>query len=381
MDCLVLCDDVDCQEFLLEISKQLLEMHLKPRLVLRQHFSSVIAKSKHLPPFILLRESVDRIENIPAVINFHRKNPSFAMIKDQQGEILSINPALVELSGALPSVNDSSKIFSATNARLVKKLLPTKPPHIIVLSHNRDIYLTLTLNSLLFSLQPHISDVPITLALSNPTEAVIECAKRFQATYPSIEVLIISENTHMATPLYILQYLEIAERLPETFMIFEDDFILPSSVKDLYPNWPWWFALRLKTNDMVAWLPSFDNCPTAVNNYIDQHNITINRNIIPGSRWLTNQNNLHLALSGNAVACNTALYKLCAKRSNFGYPVDTELSALVANASCPTIFGYHIGWNQEQDGFSNLAKRTWPPVPKVANIADLRTKTSMQIKL
>ena len=381
MDCLILCDDIDCQELSYELIDTLLTFKLKPKLILRQHFNTLMKESQHLPPFLFFNESTARIENFMAVLEFHRSNPSFGLLKDRQGIILSINPSQVEVINGEPIVKDLSKIFTASNATAGQKLLPVNPPHILLLAHNRSLYLELTLNSLLFSLRPNVNQVPIALVLISPTEEVISTATKFHHNYPHLNILQITENTHMATPLFILQYLENLNKLPETFMVYEDDFILPSSAKTLYPNWPWWFAHRLKINDMVAWLPSLDNCPTAVTRYINQHNLQISRTSIPGSRWVDSSHNYHLAMSGNAVACKTQLYRLCAKRSNFGYPVDNELNSLAATLSCPTLFGYHIGWNQEQDGFGHLEGRTWPEVSKTATITDVIKKESMEVRL
>jgi len=371
MDCLILCDDIDSQELSYELVEMCLIHKLKSKLVLRQHFKSLIENSRSLPPFLFFNESAARIENFASVIDFHRKNLSFGMIRDQQGVPLSLNPSQVEIFNGEPVVKDLSKIFTAANASVSHKLLPIQPPHIFLLAHNRPLYLELSLNSLLFSLQPNSDKVPITLVLIAPSEEVISTALNFHQKHSYLNILQIAENTHMATPIFVLQYLENKNQLPESFMVYEDDFILPSSIKNLYPNWPWWFAHRLKVHDLVAWLPSLDNCPTSVKWYINHHNLQITRNSIPGSRWMDNSTNSHLAMSGNAVACNTKRYRLCAKRSGYGYPVDTELTSLAANISCPTVFGYHIGWNQEQDGFSKLDGRIWPKVSKTATIKDL----------
>jgi len=381
MDCLILCDDIDCQELSHDLVATCLAHKLKPKLVLRQHLKTVIENSRHLPPFLFYRESATRIANFISVIDFHRKNPAFGMLRDAQGTILSLNPSLIEVFDGEPIVKDLSQIFTVANANASHKLLPIKPPHILLLAHNRPLYLELALNSLLFSLQPNIEQLTISLVLIAPTEEVITVATKFQQKFPHLGILQIIENTHMATPLFILQHLENNNALPETFMVYEDDFILPSSVKTLYPNWPWWFAYRLKVHDMVAWLPSLDNCPPSVRWYINQHSLHITRNNIYGSRWLDNSQNYHLAMSGNAVACNTQRYRLCAKRSNFGYPVDTELNALASNVSCPTVFGYHIGWNQEQDGFDKLDGRVWPKVAKKATVMDLVKKETSIINL
>jgi hypothetical protein len=381
MDCLILCDDIDSQELSYDLVETCLVFKLKPKLVLRQHFKALIENSRQLPPFLFFNETALRIENFIAVIDFHRKNPSFGIIRDTQGTIMSLNPSQIEIFNGEPVVKDLSKIFTASNAKTSYKLLPNKPPHILFLAHDRPLYLELSLNSLLFSLQPNADQVPITLILIAPTEEVVSAALKFQQKHPYLKILQIVENSHMATPLFVLQYLENKNQLPETFMVYEDDFILPNSVKSSYPNWPWWFAHRLAVHDMVAWLPSLDNCPTAIKWYINQHNLQITRNNIPGSRWLDSSLNNHLAISGNAVACNTQRYRLCAKRSNFGYPVDTELNSLASNISCPTVFGYHIGWNQEQDGFAKLDGRTWPKVAKKATIVDLLTKEATIIDL
>lgn len=185
----------------------------------------------------------------------------------------------------------------------------------------------------------------------------------------------------MATPSFVLKYLETCNIFPESILVMEDDFILPTAAKTHYPNWPWWFALRLQHSDLVAWLPSLENCPDAVRKYINRYKLNISRNWLEGSRWLSTSNNFSLAMGGTAVAVKTETYKICAQRSATGYPVDTELAALASNVSGPTLFGYHIGWNQEQDGYGSLTARSWPKVTRTTVITDLETGESRQVSL
>lgn len=381
MDAVILSDDIDCPEMLTSLTFELLQYKLKPKIILREHFKTLVEESKHLPPFLFFNESSCRIENFKVVLDFHQKTSDFAIVEDKSGNILSINPALVDICNGEPIIRDTVKKFTASNANLSRHLLPVSPPQIVLMSHSRDVYLELTVNSLLHSLQPHIEKVPIIIALSEPTAKVVECAKKFQKNYPHIEVLEIKENTHMATPLFILKYLELRNRYPETFMIMEDDFILPSSIKDIYPAWPWLFANRLKIHDMVGWLPSLDNFPTTVSKYVNFHGIKISRNFTPGCRWVNSGNNYNLAMSGNAVACKTTFYQLCSMRSQLGFPMDTELRALAPNISAPVIPGYHIGWNQVQDGHPKLDNRPWPGVLTTAHFTDCRKNESFTVTL
>ena len=71
MDCLILCDDIDCQPLSQDLVSLCLAEKLKPKLVLRQHFKTVIEESRHLPPFLLFNETAARIDNF---INVQAEN-------------------------------------------------------------------------------------------------------------------------------------------------------------------------------------------------------------------------------------------------------------------------------------------------------------------
>lgn len=380
MEALILCDEIDCQAYKNELARDLLAQGLKPKFVLRQHLSKVLDESKHLPPFLFYPESTYRIEHPKSVLTFHRKNTDFGLLQTSSGIPLSINPTKVLVKNDRPETENDSLIFTTSNISVERKLLPVTPPHIILIGHNREDYLRLTLNSLLFSLAENVSLVPLTLALVSPSSRVVDVAKQFKLLHPHIQMLRIEDNTHMATPRFVIKYLETCDIFPESILVMEDDFILPSTAKIHYHNWPWWFALRLQHSDLVAWIPSLENCPEAVQKHINRHKLNITRNS-DGSRWLSKTNNFNLAAGGSAVAVKTETYAICTQRSAFGYPVDTELEALAANISGPTLFGYHIGWNQEQDGYGSLTARSWPRISKTTVIADLETGLSRSISL
>jgi len=82
-----------------------------------------------------------------------------------------------------------------------------------------------------------------------------------------------------------------------------------------------------------------------------------------------------------SLVSNVAFYKLCSAKTPSGYPADNELNGLAANISCPTLFGYHIGWNQEQDGLAKLEGRIWPKIERVATVTNFITAETKTVKI
>jgi hypothetical protein len=155
--------------------------------------------------------------------------------------------------------------------------------------------------------------------------------------------------------------------------MFEEDFILPQHTKFVLPFWIQQFSSRLDSFDVVDFQTSIENqCfdfyrsslheTKKVVSYPFQHNWTYN---IDSSVQLT----------GNGHAVKTDSYI----RGNFTEPNyikgDGQLFEESKKVSISSIKGYHIGWNQEMDGFPQIGNWSrWPKPPKVEQeVIDCKT--------
>jgi len=223
------------------------------------------------------------------------------------------------------------------------------PPHIFVITHHRDVYLRLSLNSLLFSID---DTIPVTIFLNGATDAVKGVALEFMGRYSNIDVVEVEKNCYHAIIGFAVQYCQ-----PDSFVVWEEDFILPPITRVLFPNWPYQFAHRLKTFDLVGWAPITENV-----SYWDKRL----GGIFPRTDyrfydWVYGCRDGHKdhwvssveepLLLGQALAMTTEFWKSCPKDPKWGVPVDGELVGWAKRGYClPGLRGYHIGWNSQMDG-------------------------------
>ena len=219
----------------------------------------------------------------------------------------------------------------------------TKPkvdevPRIILTTYHRDIYLRLTLNSLMASLK-FCPEVPVSIILNDSPRDVLHVALEFASQYKQIEVLKTDKNAGFAALNVGLQWYK-----PKKFIMAEDDFILPSSVCHLYPIWPYQFYERLKYNEMVGWRASQDNIE--YNSVID---------------WKIPQIDTHIGWFNFLPNTYPMMAQLLALDFDFwlkGYEpaakmsFDTSMLKNAKNMSSPFLSGYHIGFNQNMDKYT-----------------------------
>jgi len=223
------------------------------------------------------------------------------------------------------------------------------PAHIFVLAHHRDVYLRLSLNSLFYSID---DTVPVTIFLNEATNAVRSVALEFMHKYSNVDVVSIETNCYHAFTGFALQYCQ-----PESFVVWEEDFILPPITRVLFPHWPYQFAHRLKTFDLVGW-----GCITENVSYWDKrlggmfprtdyrfYDWIYGRRDPNKEHWVSSVE--EPLILGQAMAMTTEFWKSCPKDPKWGVPVDGELVGWAKRGYClPGLRGYHIGWNSHMDG-------------------------------
>ena len=212
-------------------------------------------------------------------------------------------------------------------------------PRIILYTHNRDNYLKLTLDSLLNSLY-YCPEIPVTVVLNDPTEKVLHVALEKQSEYPQIEVLRVNKNCAFAGMNIAIQWYN-----PTTVVLAEDDFILPDSSKHLFPVWPYEFMDKLEHGfDMVGWKPSFENIPYdgLVTWKQVQHQSYVG--------WQYSNICGSYPLMAQLLMVKKDFWISCAD-INAKATFDTGLKNKARKYASPLLPGYHIGFNQNMNGF------------------------------
>ena len=384
LDALIVVDEYEPKEHLEENLDLLFRARVIPHVVPRSQFHTWYAKEQpnltkaHL---LYLNPSL-RHYNPGGALKFHRENDAIPAVFSSNGEHITVHPRDIRIleDGRVIHFNNHFMLDQRTELKLPN----VEPPLIIVLCHNRAAYLGLSLNGLSYSLGEYIKDVPITIVLSAPTPDVKVVALEFQEKHPHAQVLEITQNAYLSAINYTLQWYG---KQHKSFVIFEDDFILPPTSKHLYPAWPWFFVERLKHFDVINWSPSLENLPLPYKKFqIDGNSFSIvtdkmKREFEPHKRWLNNFECKDLFTCGNSTAVTLDFYRRCARSTVDFCPVDRTFERLAVGRCTPTLFGYHIGWNQEQDGFKSLHAKRWGANPPEVTVIDLKNKKQKTLKL
>jgi len=372
----ILSDEGDSREVHLDLIKKLLSKGITPLTVQRNFWKEYFLRERsRLGIFLFLENIYIRFdEKEREILEFHKSNSALPMVFSKDKKILSIN------SSEVLEVLDDSR-FKYNGMPFVCNVVTTrhysvKPPRIFVFANRRKAYLELTLNGLFNSLS-NLQKLPITIVLSEPTAEVREYALTINKD--NVDIIELEKNAYLGVVNYALQYYLIKGVEIDSFIIFEDDFILPGCTSKLYPDWAMLFAERLNTFDIVCWRPSLENLPDAYTHYIFRDNTTFSSTdkmkepalISQSQRWLSSWNTK--VFTGGYGNCVKLDFYLKTAHYKGGVPKDVDFEDLARAKCSPTLAGYHIGWNQEQDGYAALQSKRWEPAPEVNTITDLKT--------
>lgn len=249
-----------------------------------------------------------------------------------------------------------------------------KPPRIIIYTHNRPVYFRLTLNSIIHSIVD-CPEVPITIVLNDPTDETLAVAKEFQDRYQQIDILLSQENAACGG-----MTIGMSWHRPEVAIGAEDDFILPPAARDLYPIWPYQFAIKVLNGiDRVGWNVSLDNL---------EYNMMTDWDSCDTETRL----GWHTYRFGTKQRRPVLMCQLNAYRFDFWrrayYPqlkaaFDSSLNAQSNIIACPYLQGYHIGWNRDQDQEWSKQERdaAIANIPDICHVKSLRTEEERTIVL
>ena len=257
---------------------------------------------------------------------------------------------------------ENTRLFNC-NSNHIYYEKPANTPIISIYSHDRDIYLKLTLLGLMDSLQ-HCLEIPVYLILNQPTQKVLDIALEFQKKYDNIQILYLKENSGFAASNVAFQWSGI-----DKIIIGEDDFILSDAVKHLYPLWPYQFIDRLENVDFIGWTFLIENCGYWLPNWADLQTET-------RLGWHSQKilNDKTVPLAAQLFAVKKDFYKKC-YNPNFKALQDTAAYINSNRISVPFLKGYHLGFSKNRDGFHNEDKYQSVCHNKLNNVEVLNMKT------
>lgn len=382
MKALVICD----QQFDLQNGFKSLQTELKQVGIELISFSDGNALASSMIEFsddpVLFYPNVwTRYEQPDKILQFHYANRNFESLRIRTDEspfapnrevtfyprnIACYNNTILNYKQLTQGAAGVGVRFEITSCQKSTVRPAIESPRIFVNCHRRATYLDLTLKSLKHSL---MGTEKITLLLNEPSDEVREVAQKF-ATGENTDILEIAKNCFYSSLNLGLQWYR-----PERFLILEDDFILPPTVKLHYPNWIYQFGARLDKYNIVGWGPTTDNSPP-FHRYSRVAATTKHF-----GDWEYKSENKPVVL-GNAICTHLDFYLSVLKREHDHWytALDSKLHKYADDYCTPTLKGYHIGWNQEMDLIPTATGHDFkPPVKNV--VCNLKTRETREMAL
>lgn len=325
-------------------------------------------------PTLIFYSPSERVPDFKALLDFlaaNEKTPAISI----DGKIRAFYPNKVSYSEEANALVSPGFLFKASNIKVERAKPEVELFPMFLYTHNRDLYLRLTLNSLVFSFRGMTELPPLKIFLNEATPAVREVALEFMSKHENIEVFEVTPNSYIYATNLALQMFK-----PKKFALLEDDFILPPITNKLYLNWPLLFSEKLEFFDVVSWPATIDNWP--YNNKMSAKHLSLDSR---EGLWAYSYNHDMPYSMAQILATNIEHYIAATKESHWKY---TAFDANLNNTDalcCPNVPGYHIGFNQEQDGFvalNNVAR--WGNPEEMANqtykVVSLKTNETWKLK-
>lgn len=328
--------------------------------------------SLNFEPIIIPEYSLDYIKNINFPVLFYR-DPYTRIRKEKEIYDFLTNCGFQsviynkEIIAANNNFANQLNSFILNENPLHFEKPDVEPADILMVTHNRPEYLKLSLNALLYSLDDPKPKIHI--LMSDPSPSTVITALDFAEKNKNI-ILYRSENNVALAGFNLLLQLV----LPKVFTIWEDDFIIPQHAKFLMPNWNLRLVKRLDEYDFSALSTSIQNCPWDL---YSMYKITDN-NKYAYHKWFNNIPNPPII--GTSVTIKTKTYVELARAPFF----ITGDGTLVENYkySISSITGYHIGFNQEMDGFRKIGDYArFPEVENKQKVINLNTGETKEFLL
>ena len=290
--------------------------------------------------------------NIPDIVTRLNRIDGLNLIQDKDTKIIAFNPKKISVSEGFIYA-DFPFILNVVSWEEPPKI---DIPDLYLLTHSRDDYLKLTLNSLIYSFGKNEKPT-IKIFMDNPTPEVFKLVCEYREKHPRIEWYKSEQNIKFKAIRALIDYF-----CPEIFLYAEEDFILPPDVLEEYPYWPQQFAVLAEKGGYVCWrannMPiSFSN-PPWVANLLMKPTATIPK---LDSKWDINFD-VERFIAGYMMAIKSSIYRDIDNAWPSNVPaVDHHISAAIKFEASPTLTGYHIGYNTCMD-YTEYAKKSSPDV-------------------
>ena len=220
--------------------KRLTDQGIAPFFVEKEYREIIETK-----PFLYFRNSYLRLTQELDILKYHHDHPEIPyLIVDH--EIISINPS-AKGQNPFRINNKSVSLFQPS----------IKPLPILLGTHQRPIYLKLTLNSLLYSIR-HFPEQKIYIVLSQPDEETRLIVQDLVKNNPKVEAVISDDNLKYAFANFGSKFYSL-----EKFIHHEDDGIIPQNLEYFIPFWTQQLHYRHSTAPLVTFRISESNWTTA----------------------------------------------------------------------------------------------------------------------
>lgn len=240
--------------------------------------------------------------------------------------------------------------------------LNPEPLDIVTYAHNRDHYFQLTLNSWLYSLRGF--NYRLHIFLSKPNEKVKNMALNLKHDVVNLQdnkIFLYETENNIA---YACVNLFLQHIRPKSFMIFEDDFIIPQKTKHLIPHWPSRFkdALEKDRATSIHFETSIQNLPF---DFLSRPMAKIEDSLTQYHFVTERLREKEPRITGNGMAIKTENYiKYSELKPPFYVTPDGEVARNSVNSVTLGITGYHLGFNQEMDALGSYTDGARFPVPE-----------------
>jgi len=310
-------------------------------------------------PFLYYRNPYLRFDKEKEILQFHHNN-DFPFIQTQDEEIISVNPA----SKAVTEFNLNDRTYLHNPS--------IEPLPILLGTHQRPLYLELTLNSLIYNTK-HIPDQKIYIVASAPDDKTKEIITRFMSDNENINTVLVEENIGYGLTNFGAKFYKLKK-----FIHFEDDGILPDSTCHLLPYWTKQLNYRTQTAGLVGFRISEQNRCAYLHTQREKHLEDYRDLSFTGAIWnyFTPQPNDLPPISGlGLVIDSNTMYRDFKRIGTF----QTDLN-LYNNSDSVCIIDipvYHLGANQKMD----YGLKATPAIKQHYIGMDLKSRITQQIDL
>lgn len=242
---------------------------------------------------------------------------------------------------------------------------------ILLYTHHRYEYFSLTLDALLYSLNYDTSHSPIKILISDPPKEVFErTISKIQSAmlkHPGLDIeTLVAGNIYLGSINAMVQYFDF-----DRFIVLEDDVILPPLTRSRLPNWPLLLSQRLDNGFDVAGFLS------ETYNRLPDHVWPVYPHLNKQDGWYTGDPDMILPIMGHCVAFKRDFFRT-GFSDELNSPTDERLMKRSKRHCSPWLKVYHIGWNQRMHDFGNPT----PLLKKdVVDVTSLKTGITKSINL